>query len=1236
MVRQFLLFLLLSTLLGACGTYKHASYNMDAKGWEQNHPQSNKELLHSLFLVGDTGEIDDTLTKHNIVLEALKLDLQKQSNKTSLVYLGDNIYPRGLPPKKSPERAEAEDIILAQLELARFHDGKTYFIPGNHDWNKHKPGGRKAVKRQEEFIEDYGKEEDLDIKFYPNDACADPKVVKINKDLVYIFIDTQWWLHDWSHENKINKGCHIKSRGDLLKTLEEEFVNYKNDEIVLMMHHPIMSDGTHGGKFGLKQHLFPLTELKDNLWIPIPIIGSLYAAYRKITGSKQDITNIHNKAMMQGIEDLAKKLKLNIVFASGHDHGMQYFDVGKMKHIVSGAGGKIDYVSSSGDAAFAVSKRGYVKLDFYEDSETWAHYYTIDQGSTIAQLAYRVQIRAPRPGTVEEEQEYPAVTSATKTLAANPKFGAGPIKKLFLGSQYRDMWTTPVEAEVIDLESKLGGLTPIKKGGGMASNSLRMEVEDGKHYILRSIKKDYTKLLPPSFKNLKIIDVLADQNSASHPYNALVIPKLSAAAGVYFTTPKLVYLQNQNALGNYNSQFAEELYLLEERPSGDWSEAAQFGNSEEIIGYTDLLDILVEKKNHFIDQPWVLKSRIFDLLIHDWDRHDDQWRWAKFDEGNKNIYRPIPRDRDQAFYKFVGIIPRYISTFVQKNFKTMKGDLKDVKHQSLNARHFDRYFLNDLEWTEWETIIKQMQSDIKDEDIDEAMKDFPKEILSLNFDEELAALLKERKSNLLKIGKRLYTEINQEVEITGSDNDNEFEIIRYDNGNVNVRYFEESKKAGKLEKYERTFYPEETKEIRLYGLRGKDKFDITGADNSAIAIRIIGGEDKDKVTNNSQGKKIYVYDEPDGITTKGKLMDMTSDELMINQYDRNAFTYDTNFPFVSIGNSVDDGWWFGGSMTWVNHGWRRSPYKSKNQFAFSFAPGSRNTLLVQYSSHLPDRIGKLDLAPQINVNFPYYENFFGLGNQSENNLELPIEYNWVRMQDVSIEPLMRANLGKAVQLDFGPLYQYRNILLTEDRVSEDPILGFSADELDSRHYLGAKLDFQIEAVDAVNFPTNGFKLNVGLSSLYETSKDEDVQSIDVASMQYFKIFNNPKLVFANQFGYHKTFGDRQFYHYQAIGNQRGLRGFRNERFRGHAAYYHNMDLRLKLFSWNNTILPMDVGMIGGYDYGRVRLAGIEGGKWHSSQTIGLWFEILGAVVVQPYYSFNDEQNTFSVSTGFNF
>lgn len=1231
---QIVFFILLTIIFNACGTVKSPYYSAETMNWENENQDIQNKQIHALYLVGNSSKLDDTLQNKNIVLDAIGKSIANEKSISSLVFLGDNIEPRGLPKKDNPKRKSAERILNNQIDLAQTHDGITYFIPGNRDWNDHDKGGRKAILRQEEYIKSERKNKN--IKFYPKNACGDPEVVKIHKDLVFVFLDSQWWLQDWRQEKKMNHKCDIKSRGDLLKRIEEIIADHKNDEIIFMMHHDMKSNGNHGGKFNLKQHLFPLTDVNSKLWIPLPIIGSLYPIFHNVSGTKQDIANESHKQLMEGIYAAANKWKVNIVFASGHEHGLQYFDHDKIKYIVSGGGSMSSHIAQGGGASYARSARGFVKITFHKNNEAWLEIYKVNDFDDSPTLEFRIRMRAPRKGTVEEKIEYPPVSELTHTTAASEIFGAGPIKKLFLGDQYRDIWSTPVKAEVIDLESKLGGLTPIKKGGGMASNSLRMERENGQQYILRSIKKDYTKLVPEEFENLKLIDVIADQNSASHPYNALAIPTLSKAAGVYYTTPKLVYLKHQRGLGNYNSQFNEELYLLEERPSDDWSNAAQFGNSSEIIGYADLLDILVSKKNHFVDQKWVLRSRIFDLFIHDWDRHDDQWRWAKFDIDGKNIYRPIPRDRDQAFYKFRGIIPWYISAFVMKKFKTMKGDVKDVKNLSFNAKHFDRHFLNELEWSEWEPIIKALQKDITDETIDESMLQFPPEIIPLKDTPQLAKLLKERKSNLMKMGRKLYDFLSKEVEIVGTDKKDNFEIVQHENGDLTVRHFIDNKGKKDLLKYERTFYPNQTKEVRIYGLREKDDFIITGESNNKIKLRIIGGEDNDDIKNETQSRKVFAYDYLKGMDIKGNaIIDKRSNTIEINEYDRSAFKYNTSFPILTFGSTVDDGFWFGGAINWTTHSWRKDPYQSKHSLSLSIAPGSQDAVQLNYKGDFTDVMGKLNFSPEININFPEYENFFGFGGNTTNPLRRR-QYHWVRMKNVDINPLFSFHSGKYSLIEFGPVYQYRDIELTSMRITEDRPNFFTQEALDYRSYYGGKINYKLSFVDGGSFPTNGFSFSASASHVIEPVREESVTLVNVNTQAYIQLLTRPKLVLATNTGLMLSSGDRQFYHYPDLGNNNGLRGYRNERFRGTTALYNNLDLRIKLINWNNNVLPMDVGLTAGYDIGKVYFDDQKKNPWHSSQTIGIWFDVLGALIIQPYYSINEEQNTFTLQVGFSF
>ena len=63
-----------------------------------------------------------------------------------------------------------------------------------------------------------------------------------------------------------------------------------------------------------------------------------------------------------------------------------------------------------------------------------------------------------------------------------------------------------------------------------------------------------------------------------------------------------------------------------------------------------------------IDQEAVLKARLLDNYIMDFDRHEGQWVWVQNDSAGYHWYYPIPKDRDQAFIKVQGFFPKLLST----------------------------------------------------------------------------------------------------------------------------------------------------------------------------------------------------------------------------------------------------------------------------------------------------------------------------------------------------------------------------------------------------------------------------------------------------------------------------------------------------------------------------------------------------------------------------------------------
>ena len=129
---------------------------------------------------------------------------------------------------------------------------------------------------------------------------------------------------------------------------------------------------------------------------------------------------------------------------------------------------------------------------------------------------------------------YCAAQKSTDSASAKPSsFSTSGGRIFWMGANYRKEWNTPVKVPVLNLSTEKGGLTPIKKGGGKQTKSLRLEDASGRDYTLRSIQKFITdKTLPGDLQSEAAADLVSDGVSASYPYASLSIQPLADAAGV--------------------------------------------------------------------------------------------------------------------------------------------------------------------------------------------------------------------------------------------------------------------------------------------------------------------------------------------------------------------------------------------------------------------------------------------------------------------------------------------------------------------------------------------------------------------------------------------------------------------------------------------------------------------------------------------------------------------------------
>jgi hypothetical protein len=448
-----------------------------------------------------------------------------------------------------------------------------------------------------------------------------------------------------------------------------------------------------------------------------------------------------------------------------------------------------------------------------------------------------------------------------QTVVASTRYHKSRLHQLFWGRHYRAVWTVPVRARVLDLQQEAGGLKPLEKGGSSQTRNLRLVNPAGKEYVIRSIDKDPTQLLPAGWQKSFLANLLQDQTSVIHPYGAFIVPVLAEAAGVYHTNPELVVVPDDPALGKFRSEFAGMVALLEERPDGDQQEVPSFGNSKNVMSSRKMLAKLVAAPSHQIDRRHYLRARLFDMWLGDWSRREDQWRWASFTQGDQVVYQAIPRDRDHAFFKFNdGILTWLLSRFKPK-YQTFGKKIGQVGGLTKSAAAMDAYFLAGLSRQDFLQIADSLRQSLTDEVIRKATHRWPGPVYALTgqaFEDKLIS----RRQQLPQVADQYYLLLAKSVLLPGTDQKEKFVVEHLNADQTQVIIYGGS---GPDILLQRVFHRSETSLISLYGLDDKDLFEISGVAAKGIKVRVYDGAGEDEVRDASRvrGRKTRIYDSGD-------------------------------------------------------------------------------------------------------------------------------------------------------------------------------------------------------------------------------------------------------------------------------------------------------------------------------------------------------------------------------------
>ena len=429
-------------------------------------------------------------------------------------------------------------------------------------------------------------------------------------------------------------------------------------------------------------------------------------------------------------------------------------------------------------------------------------------------------------------------------VTAGKHYQKNILHRLIWGQHYRHVWATPVQIPILNLPNLPGNLTPTDMGGGLQTTSLSLTDQQKRTFTLRTLEKDPAKSISPKLRKTFIANIMRDQTSAINPYAAFTVPPLAEAVQLFHTNPKVYYVPQTGAgLDTYSSVFGGKVVMLEEKFTDENWLNPVFGEATNIIDTEELQQREQQSNKHQVNQSDFAKARLFDIILCDWDRHEGQWNWAEYTSSNNTkTYKPIPKDRDYAYYCYHDGLLTWLLTrrLIAGKIKPFIHNIPDVGGLIYKARDLDNQYLNELTAEEWQQVALTMQASLTEEVLKKAMLNFPDPVYQLEGERTLHKLQKKVKQ-LPQSAQEFYEILAKEVTVKGSAEKERFVVKHYSNKTTLVEVFaltpanQESQLL-----YHRLFSPADTKKIFLLGLGDNDQFRIEGS-NQGLQLILDGG-----------------------------------------------------------------------------------------------------------------------------------------------------------------------------------------------------------------------------------------------------------------------------------------------------------------------------------------------------------------------------------------------------------
>lgn len=813
----------------------------------------------------------------------------------------------------------------------------------------------------------------------------------------------------------------------------------------------------------------------------------------------------------------------------------------------------------------------------------------------LRQVAFTVAIFMPLVAAPVPGQQSPADDSL---FAAGPQFKAGGIGRIFTGARYRELWTTPIDAPTLKLSELHGGLAPTGADSGLRAGILYLHAPDGRSYAFRRIDRDPTGGLPAYIRTQLTASTLEDLTAARHPGAPLVVQALAPAAGITMTAVRLVRLADDPALGPWRETFGGRLGYLGDAPPE---------LSSEVRTTATLLGELDEPASAPVDTAAYLRDRLFDLFLGQWDMAAVGWRWALDRKAER--WAPLPRDRDAAFANYDGMIAGLASGTVPA-FVPFGGRYAKQLGLMPYQRSVDRRLLAGVTRELWDSAAKAMQAGLTDSVINAAVGRLPPEYAERS-GPKLAARLRLRRDSLPEAAHRLYLMLSSEVEVYASTGADHATALR-------------SGKSLSIELstgFHRRVELSETAEVRLFLLGGADTLDVRGLEKHAPRLLVTAPSSLVVTGDSNRRRRLEIVE-----AGRSELPDAKRSDT-VRSFPTSGSTYS---PLSWFELNSDVGLLFGAGISRTGYGLGYGAWRSRQHVRAAYAT-TPDEVAIEYVGEFRRRHSRTSFSMDARRSGIDVLRFFGFGNESARTQGL--DYYRLNHRYIAVIPAVHFATGPRTTVSASAIVKHVLTDTTGDNLISDAapygVPGFGQ--------VGVSVSLTHDSRDHPNFSRSGSHLTLGMTwhpQVWDAEESFGNASASAAGYYTPAWFDN--LTLALRLSGQLTFGRYPYHEAVYLGGAKSLRGYEPQRYAGDAGVLANSEARLEVARLP-VGAPLDFGVVGIADVGRVWLEGEHSDIWHAGTGGGVWFALADrsfGIVFSFVQSADD--NTALFETGFAF